>query len=190
MNTRTTALLVGIAVIAALALTTVRHERAHDAAASARAAMAATAQTGAEATPDAEAQRAPQGVVPGVPKSHMVVAYRLDPSLTSRLFMGDRWVTPQRYAFAQEGAKFVVQAKMQAVDDIGSDPLDLSGTWSTRDPEMVALTRNADGVVTIEVRKPGRTELIASAGGETKTLQVTAKRTPDAMQVAIEQPAR
>ena len=182
-------MLVGLAVIAALALTTVRRERGHDAAASARAVMAASTAATTEA-PDADVQRTPQGVVPGVPKSHMVVAFRLDPSLTSGLFMGDRWVTPARYAFAQSGTKFVVQAKMQAIDDQGSDPLDLSGNWATRDPEMVALTREADGVVTIEVRKPGTTQLLATAGGETKTLQVTAKQTPDAMQVAIEQPAR
>ena len=190
MNTRTTALLVGVAVIAALALTSVRRERTHDAAASARAAMVATTAATSGTSADAEAQRKPSGVVAGMPKSRMVVAYRLDPSLTSGLFMGDRWVTPERYAFAQQGTKFVVQAKMQAIDDAGSEPLDLSGNWASHDPEMVALTREADGVVTIEVRKPGRTELVASAGGETKTLQVTAKQTPDSMQVAIEQPAR
>ena len=152
--------------------------------------MMATTSATSDASAEADARRAPQGVVAGVPKSRMVVAYRLDPSVTGGLFMGDRWVTPARYAFAQQGTKFVVQAKMQAIDDAGSDPLDLSGNWASRDPEMVALTREADGVVTIEVRKPGRTELVASAGGETRTLQVTAKQTPDSMQVAIEQPAR
>lgn len=190
MNTRTTALLVGIAVLAALGLTTVQRERAHAATASARTVMAGTAAVGSNADVQTEAQRTTPGVIAGVPKSRMVVAYRLDPSVTSGLFMGDRWVTPERYAFAQEGTKFVVQAKMQAIDDEGSDPLDLSGNWASRDPEMVALTREADGVVTIEVRKPGRTELVASAGGQTRTLQVTAKQTPDSMQVAIVQPAR
>ena len=79
MNTRTTALLVGVAVIAALALTSVRRERTHDAAASARAAMVATTAATYGTSADAEAQRKPSGVVAGMPKSRMVVAYRLAP---------------------------------------------------------------------------------------------------------------
>ena len=193
MNTRATALLVGVAVIAVLAVTTVQRARTHDASVSANVAIAgadAGASAGVVAPASRDAQAKPQGVVPGVPTSRMVVAYRLDPSLTSGLFMGDRWVTPERYAFAQQGTRFVVQAKMQAIDDVGSDPLDLSGNWSTQDPEMIALTREQDGVVTIEVRQPGTGTLVASAGGETKRLQVTARQLPDAMEVAIVQPSR
>ena len=37
--------------------------------------------------------------LPPAPK--LVVAFRLDPELTRGMFMGDRWVTPPTYFFAQ-----------------------------------------------------------------------------------------
>jgi hypothetical protein len=122
---------------------------------------------------------------PAVPAPRMVVAFRLDPALTRSLFLGDRWVSPPSFAFAQPGTQYVVRAKLQAIDS-GGERTDLSGNWATTDPEMVAIDRG-QGEVTIVVRQPGESDLTVTAGGASKILHVHARRLADAMQVAIDQ---
>ncbi|HJW47024.1 MAG TPA: hypothetical protein VJ484_11120 [Lysobacter sp.] len=71
------------------------------------------------------------------PKQRLAVAFRLDPALTRSLYLGDRWVSPPSFYFAQPGTQYVVQAKLQAIDSRG-ERIDLSGDWTTNDPEMIA----------------------------------------------------
>lgn len=143
--------------------------------ASARASAPAT-----ESMPTPPAQAAASVRAP-----RMVVAFRLDPALTRSLFLGDRWVSPPSFAFAQPGTQYVVRAKLQEIDSDG-ERTDLSGNWATTDPEMVAIDRG-QGEVTIVVRQPGESDLTVTAGGESKVLHVRARRLADAMQVAIDQ---
>ena len=65
--------------------------------------------------------------------------------------------------------------------------IDLSGDWTTNDPEMVAITRHDHGEVTIVVRRPGESNLTVFAGGESKVLRVRARHSDDAMAVEITQ---
>jgi hypothetical protein len=119
-------------------------------------------------------------------KENIVVAFRLDRDITSGHYLGERWVSPPTFAFAQPGRQYVAHAKLQSIADDGSR-VDLSGDWSTDDPQMIAISRDQPGQVTIVVREAGEGELVASAGGQRKVLQVRAIRHPDAMEVAIAQ---
>lgn len=115
----------------------------------------------------------------------LVVAFRLDPALTQGIYLGQRWVSPPSFYFAQPGAQFVVDAKAQDIDARGTRT-DVSGDWATSNPEMVAITRHADGAMLV-VREPGESDLTVRAGSDTKTLHVSAERLPDAMRVRITQ---
>ena len=120
------------------------------------------------------------------PETRTVVSFRLDPRVTRGLFLGDRWVSPPVFHFAQSGKQYVVQAKLQSVD-AQDQYVDLNGNWSTDDPDMIAITRHELGEVTVVVRRAGEARLFVAAGGETKTLLVQARQTDDAMDVSISQ---
>ncbi|NUS39426.1 MAG: hypothetical protein HOQ02_10440 [Lysobacter sp.] len=117
--------------------------------------------------------------------ARLAVAFRLDPALTQGIYLGQRWVSPPEFYFAQPGAQFVVEAKAQDIDARGTRT-DVSGDWAASDPEMVAITRHADGA-TLVIRKPGESDLTVRAGRDAKTLHVSAERLPDAMRVRISQ---
>ena len=123
---------------------------------------------------------------PLAPAPKLVVAFRLDPELTRGMFMGDRWVTPPTYFFAQEGSRFVVQAKPQQVGSRG-EHIDLSGDWSVGDPAMVAVTPGAAGEVTLVIGQPGQTRVTVATGAGSKVLDVNARRVDNGMQVRITQ---
>lgn len=116
----------------------------------------------------------------------LAVAFRLDPELTQGMYLGERWVSPETYFFAQPGTQYVVQAKAQ---DIGRDGehVDVNGDWAASDPGMVAVTRKEDGKVTIVVRHPGESNLTVTSLGKSKVLHVRANQVADAMQVEITQ---
>lgn len=171
-------LLAGVAVVlAAVSFTAAYSRRAPDAREIAPASPTPAGQQAALAgtTPDAAATT-PQ----------MVVTFRLDPAVTRGLYLGDRWVSPPTFHFAQPGTQYVVQAKLQSVD-ASDNRIDLSGDWSTDDPEMIAIERHDHGAVTIVVRRGGEGRLFVSAGGTRKLLNVRARQTEDAMDVVITQ---
>ncbi len=119
-------------------------------------------------------------------KEKLAVAFRLDPELTHGMYLGDRWVTPPSYFFAQQGTQYVVQAKAQKIDSRG-EHIDLTSDWAPTDPDMVAVTRRKNGEVTIVVRRPGESSMTVSTGDGSKVLHIRATQVGDAMQVAIDQ---
>lgn len=121
---------------------------------------------------------------PAQPRSTLVVAFRLDPNVTRGLFLGDRWVSPPTFAFAQPGDRYVVHARAQPGED--SEDV-IAAQWATTDPDMIAITPESDGAVTIAVDRPGTAELRVTARGESKILQVSARKHPDAMEVEFRQ---
>lgn len=118
--------------------------------------------------------------------SRLKVAFQLDPALTQSLYLGQRWVSPPTFDFAQPGRQFVVLAKAQRVDAAG-ERQDVSGDWATSNPEMVAITRGP-GDVTLAIREAGESDLVVQAAGERRVLHVHAEQRPDAMRVRITQP--
>jgi hypothetical protein len=131
----------------------------------------------------------PEGVAtaPAIARRQpLSVAFRLDPELTQGVFLGERWVSPPSFFFAQPGAQYVVRAKAQTLDGHG-DHIDVSADWAPADPDMVAVSRRDTGEVTIVVRQPGTSDLTVSAGSSSKVLHVTARQVDDAMQVDFSQ---
>jgi len=124
--------------------------------------------------------------MPAQPKQRMVVAFKIDPDLMRGSFLGDRWVSPPTFEFAQPGREYTTHAKLQEIGEDGTRT-DLTGDWSTSAPEMIAISHDAAGQVTIVVREAGQGQLFAAAGGQRKVLQVRATRTADAMEVAFVQ---
>jgi hypothetical protein len=114
------------------------------------------------------------------------VAFRLDPELTQGVFLGERWVSPPSFFFAQPGTQYVVRAKAQTIDGHG-DRTDVRADWAPANPEMVAVDRGDLGEVTVVVRQPGESDLTVSAGSSARVLHVSATRTADAMQVDFSQ---
>ena len=120
------------------------------------------------------------------PRPRLAVAFQLDPEVTGGIFLGTRWVSPPSWFFAQQGKQYVVRAKAQNIDSSG-ERTDLDGNWSVSDPQMVAISRGEDGVVTITVRAPGDSDMTVLAGRDSKRLHVHAIQVADAMQVRITQ---
>lgn len=167
-----------LAVLAAVGFGVVRRESAPLRAATDDAAPGA-------APADAAPARAGANVAAPASTQHVKVAFQLDPALTQGLYLGQRWVTPPVFDFAQPGAQFVVRAKAQRTDAAG-ERQDVSGDWAAGNPEMVAITREPDGV-TLAVREAGDSDLVLLAAGERRVLHVHAERRPDAMRVRITQ---
>ena len=167
---------------------TTAHQVRRNAAERAASNVAAAAQDIGAARPEvsAPARRVHPATAAPAPESRLVVAFRLDPDITRGLYLGDRWVSPPSFAFAQPGNRYVVHARMQTVDP-GGERTDVSGDWSTSDPDMIGITRGKGGEVLIEVDQPGQATLRVAAGGEAKVLQVHARRIADAMEVDFRQ---
>lgn len=124
--------------------------------------------------------------VPVPRQQQIVVAFLLDRDITAGHYLGERWVSPPTFAFAQPGRQYVTHAKLQSITEDGTR-IDLSGDWSTSDPQMIAISRDQPGQVTIVVREAGEAQLVASAGVQRKVLQVRATQHADAMEVAFAQ---
>jgi len=134
----------------------------------------------------ANASASAAATTPAPATEKIIVAFKLDRDITAGHYLGERWVSPPTFQFAQPGKVYKTYAKLQKVGDDGT-AIDLSGDWSTSDPEMIAISRDEPGQVTIVVREPGEAQLVANAGGQRKVLQVRATRYPDAMEVAFVQ---
>ena len=116
----------------------------------------------------------------------LVVSFRLDPSLTRGLYLGDRWVSPPKYHFAQAGTRFIVQSKVQRIDTRG-ERSDVSGNWRTSDHGMIDVIPTQRGEVTIVINGPGESTVTASTAVGSKVLNIRAWQVADAMQVEITQ---
>lgn len=143
------------------------------------------------AAPAAQAQPSspPLRALPAQRPQRLTVALRLDPTLTQGMFMGDRWVSPADFHFAQAGTVFVVQAKAQHSDGQG-ERHDFVGNWNATNPRMIDVQRNLQPdarAITLAIRQPGDSDVTVSAGGETVVLHVHAVQLADSIQVHIRQ---
>ena len=129
---------------------------------------------------------APANQRPGQRKPEIAVAFRLDPDLTRGLFLGERWVSPPSFFFAQPGSQYVTQGKAQYVDAFG-ERVDVAADWATSVPDMIALTPHASGDATIVVSRPGDGEFTVATRYGTKRVQVHALQVGDGMQVDFRQ---
>ncbi|MFL6593342.1 MAG: hypothetical protein ACJ8GK_11635 [Luteimonas sp.] len=119
-------------------------------------------------------------------KAKVAVAFKLDPELTRGMFLGERWVSPPSFLFAQPGLQYIAQGKAQYVDAAG-ERADVPADWATSVPDMIALTPHASGDATIVVRNPGDGEFTVATRYGTKRVQVHARQVGDGMQVDFRQ---
>src|SRR3990172_9543958 len=66
--------------------------------------------------------------------ANIKVIFKLDPSLTRGMYMGDRWVSPPTYTSSQSGKTATIEAKVSGFNK-GIKP-----TWTPSDPKMVKVT--------------------------------------------------
>jgi hypothetical protein len=119
-------------------------------------------------------------------KPKVVIAVRLDPDVTRAMFLGDRWVSPPSYVFAQPGSDYVALAKAQYIDELG-ERMDLDGAWTATNPAMVGLTRYENGQVMVVVRRTGESELRVDTSRGSRNMHVRARQVNGGMQVEFNQ---
>ena len=152
----------------------------------ATAGLRTTAQSPVPLRGSASPPKAPPTQRPGQRKPKLEVAFRLDTDLTRGLFLGERWVSPPSFFFAQPGTQYVAQGKAQYVDAFG-ERTDVAADWATSVPDMIALTRHASGDATIVVRSPGEGDFTVATRYGTNRVQVHARQAGDGMQVDFRQ---
>ncbi len=109
------------------------------------------------------------------------VSFKLDPSLTRGMYMGDRWVSPPTYTASQSGKTSTIEARVEGLDK------GISPTWTPSDPKMVTVSPQQGQQVTITVLRAGQSNLKVASQGVSKTLSIKAEYQNDDMQVEISQ---
>jgi hypothetical protein len=101
----------------------------------------------------------------------ITVSYKLDPRLTSGLYMGDRWVAPATYNSINTvvGKSLTVEARAQGYDAAGRR-WKVNPQWIPSDPEMVTVSPARGSAVTITVRRPGESTITLKAAAIATTL--------------------
>ena len=114
------------------------------------------------------------------------VSFKLDPSITRGMYMGERWVSPPTYTAVQEGKEITVEASAQGFDAKGK-PIDISPEWIPEDPKMVAVSPGQGRQVKITVRRAGQSTLRVASQAFSKKLAIKATYQDGATQVEISQ---
>ncbi len=109
------------------------------------------------------------------------VSFKLDPSLTRGMYMGDRWVSPPTYATSQPGKTSTIEARVEGLDK------GISPTWTPSDPKMVTVSPQQGHYVTITVLQAGQSDVKVTSQGASKTLSIKAAYEGDEIQVEISQ---
>ncbi len=121
------------------------------------------------------------GIQTATPAPKIVVLFKLDPSLTRGMYMGDRWASPPTYTTSQPGKTSTIEAKVESLDK------GISPTWTSSDPKMVTVSPQQGHQVTITVLRAGQSTLKVAFEGASKTISIKAKYEGDAIQVEISQ---
>ena len=113
--------------------------------------------------------------------ANIKVSFKLDPSLTRGMYMGDRWVTPPTYTTNQPGKTSTIEAKVESLHK------GMSPTWTPSDPKMVKVTPQQGQQVTITVLRAGQSNLKVTSQGVSKTLSIKAAYVGNEIEVEISQ---
>lgn len=127
---------------------------------------------------------APVRIVPS--PATIRVVFKLDPQLTTGLYMGERWVSPPTYSAFQLGTSVTVEARASGIDARGR-PAKINARWIPADPEMVTVTPGEGNEVKITVRRAGESLLQVTSHGLSKSLAVKAVRQDEILRVEIAQ---
>ncbi len=115
------------------------------------------------------------------------VYFKLDPRITSGIYMGDRWVSPPTYAPGpQKGEEYTLQARVQGLNSWGNT-IHLESEWSPKDPEMIVVSPPRGDEVTLTVRRAGQSAVKVVARGVVRELSIKATDGDYGLQVEIAQ---
>lgn len=109
------------------------------------------------------------------------VSFKLDPSLTRGMYMGDRWVSPPTFVASQQGKTCIIEARVEGLDK-GVTP-----TWTPSVPNMVRVVPVQGQQVTITVLRAGQSSLNMTSQGVSKTLSIKAVYEGEEIEVEISQ---
>jgi hypothetical protein len=124
-------------------------------------------------------------VLPDAVAAGLVVAFMLDPTITTSVYMGERWVTPPTFTLVDDGDVVSVHARAQVGDRSGRR--DVSARWTPADREMLTVPPDEAHQVEIIVRRAGQTTLTVTAGELTTSLAVVAVEDGGSWRVDISQ---
>lgn len=115
-------------------------------------------------------------------KTGIHVSFKLDPRLTTGVYMGELWVSPPTYTTTLD----TVEARVAGVDPKGSIG-NISAKWIPSDPKMVTVTPDQGDEVKITVHRAGESKLKVASQEGSKELIIKAKYEGNAIQVEITQ---
>ena len=107
---------------------------------------------------------------PAAPLTGITVSFKLDPRITSGMYMGERWVPTS--SGVHEGY-FTAEARVQGRDAKGQS-VNISPEWIPEDPAMVTVSPDQGKQVTITVKRAGQSTLRVTSEGVSKGLVIKA----------------
>jgi hypothetical protein len=118
--------------------------------------------------------------------SAIKVSFKLDPSITRGMYMGDRWVSPPTYSGIQAGKEITVDARVEGLD-AGGKLAGASPAWRAEDTDMVRVSPGKGRQVRITVRRAGESALTVTCGKAARELTIKATTSDNVIQVEISQ---
>lgn len=112
---------------------------------------------------------------PTIPAIAAIKVYlKLDPRLTRGLSMGDRWVSPARFATArQPGQRGTVEARAVALDKRGQLlNRRLEPEWLAADSAHVSVSARRANSVVISIQRPGESTVNVTDGAVSEILTI------------------
>ncbi len=103
----------------------------------------------------------------------LAVSFKLDPRLTQSLYMGDRWVSPERFSISGGKDSATIEARVEGRDARGIG-WPVTATWTTADPTLLTVSPTEGDAVTLTVHGPGKSTVQVDAAGITQVLSVDA----------------
>jgi len=117
------------------------------------------------------------------------VSFKLDPRLLGPTYGGERWVSPATYGpILSAGKTYTMEVQAVAFDRNGRS-LTTNIEWTPDNPEMINISPNQGGQVTITIQNAGQSRIQITAQDFSKTLLVKAEYVNNAVRVEISQEA-
>ncbi|MDP2305040.1 MAG: hypothetical protein Q8P18_03340 [Pseudomonadota bacterium] len=114
----------------------------------------------------------------------LVVSFKVDPRLTQSLYMGDRWVSPDRFSLSGGKDSATIEARVEGRDARGIGR-PVTATWTTADPTLLTVSPTEGDAVTLTVHGPGKSTVRVDGGGITQVLSVDATLRGEVLVVEI-----
>lgn len=122
----------------------------------------------------------------GVTITALQVEFKVQSITKENFYMGEVWVSPDKFTDIQNGKRYVGDARAVGLDARRNE-FDLSPTWESSDPTMVRVAPRSGHRVKLTVVKEGESFLMVTAGSFFKRFAIKAAHRGNAMYVEISQ---